>query len=375
MRNNFINLLEALRGLKKNLVFLLSALGVVMAFIGAHLLNIEHPAQPPAFEPAISPYQSAVYATGMIESSQGSGINISTYAEVAAVVSKVWVREGDVVKAHQLLMTLDDSVQRENVDQLSSQVQVALGQLNELKAQPRAEVLSVVNAQHVLALSELKNLQDQYDKRQNTYEMDANAITQDALDNAMNLVLQARANEQVALRQLNLTQSGAWSYDIRNQRHQYEALQKSYAAAKALDQKYFIKAKSDGVVLSINTPVGGFVSSQGSYNPYTQGYEPVMVLSTQQSTLSVRCFVDEILISKLPLGPEMRAQMSLRGTNLKIPLKFQRIQPLVSTKIQLSNQRLEKVDLRVLPILFTFETQGLPSLYPGQMVDVYIGKQ
>ena len=121
MRNNFINLLEALRGLKKNLVFLLSALGVVMAFIGAHLLNIEHPAQPPAFEPAISPYQSAVYATGMIESSQGSGINISTYAEVAAVVSKVWVREGDVVKAHQLLMTLDDSVQRENVDQLSSQ--------------------------------------------------------------------------------------------------------------------------------------------------------------------------------------------------------------------------------------------------------------
>jgi len=46
----------------------------------------------------------------------------------------------------------------------------------------------------------------------------------------------------------------------------------------------------------------------------------------------------------------------------------------VSPKIELSNQRQEKVDLRVLPVIFRFEKKDAP-VYPGQLVDVYIGQQ
>ncbi len=49
------------------------------------------------------------------------------------------------------------------------------------------------------------------------------------------------------------------------------------------------------------------------------------------------------------------------------------MQPYVSPKIQLSNQRLEKVDLRVLPVIFRFEPPAGVSIYPGELVDVYIG--
>ena len=49
-----------------------------------------------------------------------------------------------------------------------------------------------------------------------------------------------------------------------------------------------------------------------------------------------------------------------------MPLRVTRV------KIELSNERQERVDLRVLPVIFRFQKQDIP-VYPGQLVDVYIG--
>ena len=67
-------------------------------------------------------------------------------------------------------------------------------------------------------------------------------------------------------------------------------------------------------------------------------------------------------------------RLQIEGTDLKVPLQFVRVQPYVSPKIELSNQRQEKVDLRVLPVIFRFEKKNYP-VYPGLLVDVYIGQQ
>jgi len=64
--------------------------------------------------------------------------------------------------------------------------------------------------------------------------------------------------------------------------------------------------------------------------------------------------------------------MSITGTSIKVPLTFVRVQPYISPKIELSNEKQEQVDLRVLPVIFRFEKGDAP-VYPGQMVDVYIG--
>ena len=47
--------------------------------------------------------------------------------------------------------------------------------------------------------------------------------------------------------------------------------------------------------------------------------------------------------------------MSIRGTDHQVPLEFVRLQPYVTPKIELSDQRLEKVDFRVLPAIFRFK--------------------
>jgi HlyD family secretion protein len=89
----------------------------------------------------------------------------------------------------------------------------------------------------------------------------------------------------------------------------------------------------------------------------------------------VRCYIDEILIHRLPAASQMHAHMFIRGTNIDIPLEYVRVQPYVSPKIELSNQRTERVDVRVLPVIFRVEKPTDIPLYPGQLVDVYVGEE
>ena len=100
----------------------------------------------------------------------------------------------------------------------------------------------------------------------------------------------------------------------------------------------------------------------------------MMVLGSSATRLNVRCYVDEILVPRLPDPSKMKAQMSVRGSDVKLPLQFVRMQPIVSPKIELSDQRLERVDVRVLPVIFRVEKPKDLNLYPGLLVDVYIGE-
>jgi HlyD family secretion protein len=77
----------------------------------------------------------------------------------------------------------------------------------------------------------------------------------------------------------------------------------------------------------------------------------------------------------LPQAAQIAAKMFIRGTDVNIPLEYVRTQPYVSPKIELSNQRTERVDVRVLPVLFRFAKPKNVALYPGQLVDVYINEK
>jgi HlyD family secretion protein len=211
------------------------------------------------------------------------------------------------------------------------------------------------------------------DKYKAAYELNSRAISKEQLDTAVNTYLTAQSNMDVAQRQYDLTKAGAWIYDIINQEKQYEALQKAYASSLALLEKYTLKAPKDGLVLSVNTSAGSYISPLGSYDTYTEGMSPTLVLSGPPDYYQVRCYVDEILLPRLPDLTDVVAQMSIRGSKHRMPLEFVRVQPYVSPKVELSDQRTERVDVRVLPLIFRFQRPRDVNIYPGQLVDVYIG--
>jgi HlyD family secretion protein len=197
---------------------------------------------------------------------------------------------------------------------------------------------SVQQATVELAQATLKVDRDQYDKDLSSYNIDPKSISKNVLDTAKDTVAQAAS---------------------------------ALKAANELLKKYTLKAPINGVVLAVNASVGSYVSSSGDYDTYTELFKPVVIMGSPQEYLEVRCYIDEILVSRLPSPFHIKAQMSITGTNIKVPLEFVRVQPYISPKIELSNEKQEQVDLRVLPVIFRFEKGDAP-VYPGQMVDVFI---
>lgn len=358
----------------RKVIFVLSFIGLVAGCVVAYLSGLTQPALPPAFNPATNPYPNGIYANGIVESDQPSGENTNVYPEVSGTVKEIPVKEGQEVRKGAVLLRIDDSIQRAATDQLESQAQASFTLLQELRAQPRKETLDVAEAQVAAAEAALKTAQDSLDKQQAAYDLNPKSISKDALDSAVNAVQNAKANLEVARRQRDLTKAGAWIFDINNQERQYAALVKSHLSASALLGKYTLRAPRDGVVLAVGPAVGSFVSAQGAYDSYTQGMAPVMVIGSPHALLNVRCYVDEILVPRLPDFSRMKAQMTVRGSDAKIPLRYLRTQPLVSPKIELSDQRQERVDVRVLPIIFRIDQPKGLLIYPGQLVDVFIGQ-
>jgi HlyD family secretion protein len=361
--------------MRNKILFSLSLIGILAGLVSAYLYGMQKKPLPPVFSPASNPYPKGIYATGITESYQSHGENINIYPEVSGTITQILVAEGKTVRQGTPLLIMDDSVQKAIVEQQKSQAEAALALLEELKAQPRKENLEIAKAQVELASASLKSSQDQLDKQTKSYVLDPRSVSKDALDNATNTVKVAKANLDVVQKQYELTKAGAWIYEIRNQENQYNALSKAFMASSALLAKYIIRAAVDGVILRINAAVGSYISSQGTYGTYTQGFDPILVMGRSQSYLGVRCYIDEILIPRLPQALQMKAQMFVRGTTVSIPLEFVQVQPYVTPKIELSNQRAERVDTRVLPVIFRFKTPEKSNIYPGQLVDVYIGQK
>jgi len=358
----------------RKIVFTLSIAGLLAGCISAYLFGVVEPTLPPAFAPPSNPYPGGIYAEGIIESDQPSGENINVYPEVAGTVKKILVNEGQEVRRGQPLLVIDESIQKATVEQQKSQAEAARTLLEELRAQPRKETLDVSIAQVNAAQAALKTARDELAKQQNAYELNPKSISRDALDSAANAAEVARTNLEVAKRQYDLTKAGAWTYDINTQERTANALEKAYESSSALLAKYTLVAPRDGVVMAMNVTPGSFVSTQGAYEQYTEGVTPVLVLGSGQTWLNVRCYVDEILVPRLPDPAKMKAQMSVRGSAAKMAMQFVRVQPFVSPKIELADQKAERVDVRVLPVIFRVKKPAGANVYPGELVDVYIGQ-
>jgi len=102
--------------IRNTVIFALSIIGILAGLIGAYIFGIQRKAQPPVFTPVSNPYTSGIYANGIVESYQPSGENINIFPEVSGPIVKVLVKEGQQVLAGTVLLTIDDSVQKANVE-------------------------------------------------------------------------------------------------------------------------------------------------------------------------------------------------------------------------------------------------------------------
>jgi HlyD family secretion protein len=87
--------------------------------------------------------------------------------------------------------------------------------------------------------------------------------------------------------------------------------------------------------------------------------------------LHVRVDIDEYDIPRFV--PQAPARATLKGQPTKdfFPLRFVRIEPYVVPKKSLTGDNTERVDTRVLQVIYAVDTRG-KRLFVGQQLDVFI---
>jgi HlyD family secretion protein len=107
----------------------------------------------------------------------------------------------------------------------------------------------------------------------------------------------------------------------------------------------------------------------GEFAPTGVLQTPLMLLGNVDP-LHVRVDVDEHEAYKV--NPGAPAYAMVRGNSqIRVPLKFLRFEPYVVPKKSLTGDSTERVDTRVLQVLYSFN-RGDKPIYVGEQMDVYI---
>lgn len=299
--------------------YFLPFLALVGALFGVFIIfwsQKQVPTPPILFPPPHSPYDHAIAGAGIIEASSR---NIAIGTPFDEIVTKVFVVEGDFVKTGDPLFQLD---------------------LRFFESQLAAAEVSLKAA--VVALEDKKTQYSFYQRLKDT-----RAVSEQIYNQAMYSFLEAEENIKIA--QANV--------DI----------------AKTNIDRSIIRAPVDGEMLQVNVhpgelaPINPFFSNQSTAQAVAQG--SLMLMGTVQP-LNVRIDIDEDDAWRYKKGAPATA--FVRGNSrINFPLEFVRIEPYIIPKSSFTGVTTERVDTRVLQVLYRFEKGDLP-IYAGQILDIYI---
>jgi multidrug resistance efflux pump len=313
----------------------------------------------PADDPARSPYENGIAASGVVEARTE---NIALGSALDGLVLEVYVpsdRVGTHVSAGQPLFRVDDRQLKAQLQVAEAQFKAAESRLDKLRQQPRPEELPPSLAKVKAAGANTARLLDVYERDKRLVSTGAVSeeeyvIAQRNYEAAVQTQAQAKAED-------DLLKAGAWKPDL-----EIAAADAAQARAQVEQDKIEISRATvtspiDGVVLQVNIRAGERVSQMDP--------KALMVLG-DLSTAHVRVDIDERDIARFRNGAPAKAYP--RGnTGHEIALRFVRVEPYVVPKKSLTGDNTERVDTRVLQVIYAVEPSSR-AVYVGQQLDVFI---
>jgi len=342
---------------RKYLIPPLSIVGIVFAIMVVRASSQAPVPAPPVAPPARATFESYIVGAGLVEASTE---NIAIAPTVPGVVKRMAVSVGSVVKVGDVLFELDDREMRAERAVRQASLEQAKARLQRLEAQPRPEEVPPAEADVQAAKAELENAQVQWKNAEGM--VDVRAISDE--ERARRQWAQAAAEARLSRVSANLTllRAGAWESDMAVAQAEVASAEAQLAAADVALDRLVVKAPVAGTILQSNLRVGEFA-------PTGLLSEPLMILG-DISTLHVRVDIDEN--DAWRFRESAPAEAFLRGNSaLKAALRFVRIEPFVVPKKSLTGDSTERVDTRVMQVIYAFDRNALPILV-GQQMDVFV---
>lgn len=311
----------------------------------------------PVTMPAQSLFAGQVAGVGLVEANTE---NISIGTLVSGVVVEVNAAPGQRVTKGAVLFRLDDRDLQAQRKVMAAALISAERKLEKLRHSPRPEDVPPLEAKVAEMRAALADADSQY--RRAVELGDTRAISEEELTRRQYARDTARA--QLAAAEANLAQlkAGAWQLDLDIAQADVEDARANLAAVETNIDRLVVRSPIDGTVLQRNVRVGEFAQA-GALST------PLMIVGNVEP-LHVRVDVDENDAWRLAGHPDAIGEV--RGNHdLRAPLKFVRVEPYVIPKKSLTGDTTERVDTRVLQILYRVDGPTIP-VYPGQQMDVFI---
>jgi HlyD family secretion protein len=329
----------------------------MVSFATLHVVRAHQsgPEVHPPVDPARSPFASTVAGSGIVEARTE---NISIGSPLAGIVTKVYVDVENTVKAGDKLFELDDRALRAELKWREAAHQAALVQLERLDNQPRQEELDISRAKVKEAEVALADQKDQLTRARAL--LPRRAISDDEWERRE--YAHRLAEQQLTrVRAENvLLESGAWKWDKAVAKAAVDQAAAQVQQTKTELERLVVRAPVAGQVLQVNVRPGEFVGAPPG--------QPLIVLGDTQ-TRHVRVDIDENDIHRF--RKEAKAWAKLRGApDREYRLAFVRIEPYVVPKKSLTGESRERVDTRVLQVIYRMEPDA--KVYVGQQLDVFI---
>lgn len=331
----------------------------------------------PALQPPVQPVtpQAAVNGAGYIGSAglvEPPGEQVAIGAPVSGLVTRVAVVAGQTVKAGDILFEIDRRTAEAQLALRRTELQVAEKKLAQTEARIPSLTAAVTAAKATVEANraDLEDLKDQLASSQQLKARDSAALSERELTRRRNAeraaaarLKESEARVAQAEAELELVAGGPNGQPSLDVERANVAQAKSAVdrAAADLDQ-LTVRAPSDATVLQVNIRAGEFAQAAVVATP-------LMVIGPL-TPLNVRVDIDEADIGRF--SPAAKALASLRGqADRRAALAFVRVEPLVVPKRALTGVGSERVDTRVLRVVYELPPGSLDA-YPGQQVDVFI---
>lgn len=336
----------------------LVAIGL-LAFAGWYVWStrpVEHN-PPPPIAPARNPFADALAAAGIVEAQTE---NIAVGSATPGVIVEVLVTVGDEVVPGKPLFRLDDRDLRGELEVKKAAVAQSRSELVRLEAEPRPEQIPVLVATVDVARALVARETDALQRVEETFARKVS--TEQELIARREALAAAKAEMARTQAQLDLLEAGSWQYDRDVAKAALTRAEAEVAKIEVELDRLIVRSLVTGRVLQVNVRPGEFVG--------TPANEPLVILGNTEK-LHVRVDIDEYDIPRFHAG--LPAVAVPRG-NLqeKYPLEFVRVEPFVVPKKSLTGDTTERVDTRVLQVIYEFDPAGRPPLFVGQQVEVFI---
>ncbi len=300
------------------IAYFLAAAGIIAIFRVSRASNRPVPENGPLVSPVEVGFSNRIAGRGLVESS-AEDVRISP--ALPGLVREVVVQVGAVVRVGDTLLQQDDRAVQSQLKRQMANLELLSRRVAEARVDV-ADKADSLNRQTRLAREAIATVEE---------------LTRARFAHERAVAVLASAEAQVESAQA----------DVNDSKTQIDLLT--------------LRAPRAGTVLQINTRVGEFIGTGTS--------APAMVLGSTER-LQVRVDIDEENASRVVPGSPGVGIPKGSATNL-VALKFVRIEPYLVPKKSLSGESSERVDTRVLQVIYSFD-RGTARIYPGQQMDIWI---